>query len=156
MVCTADIVLALMKMKYKDHDLLLLRDVENDPYELFPSVVGGPIMHILQPWAQGLDKSGLLGLINMSHFGRLNEANASVKKLLACFHGGTLWLDTPIEVMVDLIAEITGLPKDGLDPSQYFKGRDNDKQLATQLKERYDLQYDGRAYRIDNINDRTV
>ena len=63
----------------------------------------------------------------MPHFGRLNEANACVKQLLACFHGGTLWLDTPIEVTVDLIAEITGLPKDGIDPSQYFKGQDNDK-----------------------------
>ena len=92
----------------------------------------------------------------MPHFGWLNEANACVKQILVCFHGGTFWLDTPIVITVDLISEITGLPMDGLDPSQYFKGRDNDKRLATWLKQKYDLQRDGRAYRIDIINDRMV
>ena len=48
-------------------------------------------------------------------------------------------MDTPIVITVELISDITRLRKDGLDPSQYFKGRDNDKWLATQLKERYDL-----------------
>ena len=83
MVCTTGIVLALMKMKYKDHDFLLLRDVENKPYESLPLVAGGPIVHIPHPWAQALDKSGFLGLIDLLHFGWLNEANACVKKLLA-------------------------------------------------------------------------
>ena len=84
-------------------------------------------MRIPQPWVQVLDKSELLGLINMPHFGQLNEANACVKQLLECFHGGTLWLDTPITLTVDFIFEIAGLSKDGPDPSQYFKGQDNDK-----------------------------
>ena len=64
--------------------------------------------------------------------------------------------DTPITLTVDLISEIMGLLNDGEDPSQYFKGRDNDKHLEAWLKERYDLQRDGRAYRINNINDRAV
>ena len=72
-------------------------------------------------------------------------------KFLECFHGGMLWLDTPITLMMDLISEITGLPKDGEDPLQYSKGRDNDKRLAAGLKEWYDLKHDGRAYRIDSI-----
>ena len=113
-------------------------------------------MHILQPWAQGLDKSGLLGLINMPHFGWLNEDNACVKQILACFHGGMLWFDIPIVITVDLISDIMMLPKDGPDPSQYFKGRDTDKRLAARLKHRYDLQCDDIAYRIENINDRTM
>ena len=100
-------------------------------------VIGAPIVHIPHPWAKGLNKSMLLGLINMPHFGQFNEANACVKQLLVCFHGGTLWLDTPITLTVDLISEITGLLKDGEDPSQYFKGRDNDKHLRARLKERY-------------------
>ena len=49
-----------------------------------------------------------------------------------------------------------GLPKDGLDPSQYFKGCDNNKRLVAWLKERYGLQHDGRAYRKDNINKRVM
>ena len=89
----------------------------NEPYESLPLVPGGPILCILQLWEQGLDKVGLLGLINMSHFGRLNEANSYAKKLLACYHGGTLWLDTPVIVTVDLISDIMGFTKYGLEPS---------------------------------------
>ena len=113
---------------------------------------GGPIQQILKPWASGLDKSGLLGLINMPHFGHLNEAHACVRKLLVCFHGGMLWLNTLILVTIDLIASITGLLKAGEDPTQYIRGRDTDKKLAKQLKERFDLQQDGHTYRIDCIN----
>ena len=88
----------------------------------------------------------------MPHFGRLNEAHACVKQLLACFHGGTLWLNTPIPVTVDLIASIMGLPKAGEDPTQYIRGRDTGKRIMKQLKERFGLQRDGHAYRIDSIN----
>ena len=92
----------------------------------------------------------------MPHFGFLNEAHACVKKLLACFHGGTLWLNTPIPLTVDLISNIIGFPKAGEDPTQYIRGRDIDKWLAKQLKERFGLQRDGRAYRIDSINSQMV
>ena len=61
----------------------------------------------------------------------MNESNACVKHILVCFHGGTLWLDTPIMVMVELILEIMGFPKDGPEPLQYLKGRDNNKHIAT-------------------------
>ena len=53
----------------------------------------------------------------MSYFGRPIEVNACVKKLLACLHGGYLWLDESVEVTVELISAITGLPKYRPDPS---------------------------------------
>ena len=121
-----------------------------------PMVLGAPIEHILQPWDEVLNNSGLLGIINMPHFGWLDKANACAKQLLVCFHGRTLWLDIPIAVIVDLISEITVFPKAREDPSQYLRGRDNDKKLAQQLKERYGLKRDGHTYRIDNINERAV
>ena len=65
-------------------------------------------------------------------------------------------MDTPVVITVDLISDITGSPKDGPDPSQYFKGRDNDKRLVAQLKQRYDLQHDGMVYHIEIINDGTI
>ena len=43
-------------------------------------------------------------------------------------------MDTPIVLTVDLISEITRLPKDGPDSLQYFKGRDNDKRLVALFK----------------------
>ena len=41
MVCTYDIVLVLMQMKYKDHDFLTLEDVVNEPYVLVVTIGGG-------------------------------------------------------------------------------------------------------------------
>ena len=67
-----------------------------------------------------MNKFGLLGLINMLHFGQLNEVNACMKKLLACFHGRYLWLYEPVEVTMELISAITKIHKDGTNPSQYI------------------------------------
>ena len=64
---------ALVNMRYEDHELLLLKDVSEEPYHSLPIVLGAPIQRIPHPWAQGLDTSGLLGLINMPHFGILDE-----------------------------------------------------------------------------------
>ena len=72
--------------------------------------------------------------------------------MLDYFHGGMVWLNTPIPVTVDLIASITGLPKAGEDPTQYIREKDTDKKLSKQLKERFGLLHDGHAYQINNIN----
>ena len=113
MKCSVDIILVLIRLKFDDHDLLLLKDVQDDPYESVTTAIGGPVQGIPNPWASGLEKYGLLGLINIPHFGRLNEVHACVKKLLACFHGGTLWLTTLIPIIVDLIAALLGYLRTG-------------------------------------------
>ena len=69
MTCSVDIILALVKLNFEDHDLLFLKDVWDEPYESVPMVPGAPIQRIPQPWVSGLNNSGLLGLINMPHFG---------------------------------------------------------------------------------------
>ena len=104
-------------MKYKYHDFLTLEDVANEPYMPMVVVGRGMIKHTPHEWEDRLDRAGLLGIINMMHFGRSTEVNACMKQLLACFHGGFLWLDKPVDVIVGNISEITGLPKDELDPS---------------------------------------
>ena len=67
-----------------------------------------------------------------------------------------LWLDSSVTIMVDLIADITGLPKDGPDPLQYFRGKDNDKRLAARLEKKYGLRHNGWDFRIDSINDHAM
>ena len=69
MTCLVDIIPALIRLKIEDHDLLLLRDVRDEPYDSIPMGPGAPIRRIPQTWASGLDQYGLLGLINMPHFG---------------------------------------------------------------------------------------
>ena len=60
-----DIIHALIKLKFEYHDLLLLKDVLDDPYELVLMEPSASIQRIPQPWVSGLNKYGLLGLINM-------------------------------------------------------------------------------------------
>ena len=79
MTCSVDIIPALIKLKFEEHNFLLLKDVWDEPYESVPMEPGAPIQRIPQPWASKLNKYGLLGLINMPHFGQLNEAHACVK-----------------------------------------------------------------------------
>ena len=117
MTFSVDIILALIKLKFEDHNLLLLKDFWDEPYESVLMGPGASIQKIPQPWVSKSNKSSLLGLINMPHFGRLNEAHACVKNFLAYFHGGMLWLNEPIPVMVNLIARITGLLKAREDPT---------------------------------------
>ena len=45
-----------------------------------------------------------------------------------------MWLDTLVTITIDLISDIKGIPKDGPDPLQYFKRKDNDKRLVARLK----------------------
>ena len=82
------------------------------------------------------------------------EVNACVKQLLSCFHGGYLWLDTKLPITVDLISYITGFHKEGIDPYQYFRGKDNDKKLDARLKNRYDVVHDKIAYIIRTFNEK--
>ena len=65
-------------------------------------------------------------------------------------------MGTKVPIMVDLISQITGLPKARFDPSQYFKGKDNDKKLAARLKKKYDVIHNKRVYVNDTINDKVV
>ena len=51
-------------------------------------------------WDHGLLKSDIMSLLHMPHFGSIAEVNTCVKKLLLCFHGGCLWLDTKVYVDV--------------------------------------------------------
>jgi hypothetical protein len=83
-----------------------------------------------QAWIALLQPLGLLNLLQIPHFGRSNEINAVVKLILSCIHGGHLWLDYRVDIMIDLIHRITGLSKTGADPTAHFVGKDEDKKLV--------------------------
>jgi hypothetical protein len=57
-------------------------------------------------WEIGLDKSGILNLLEVPHFGCILEINACVKLLLSSIHGGTLWLDPQVSTDTTLIVWI--------------------------------------------------
>ena len=107
-----------------------------------------------QAWIASLQPSGLLNLLQIPHFGHSNEINVVVKVLLSCIHGGHLWLDRRVDIMIDLIHWITGLSKTVADPTTHFVGKDHDKKLAAQLIKKYNLMRRGRAYEDASIEDK--
>ena len=137
-----DIMPCIMKMKYEDHDLLESTEITVDPFVPNTGAYNDPTVCTLHDWARGLERLGILGLINMPYFGRLVEDNACAKQLLACFHGGYLWLHQPMPVTQELILQNMGLLVHGPDSSQYFRDKDNDKRLAAKLKKKFGMQHD--------------
>ena len=81
----------------------------------------------------GLQWSGLLGITHMPHFGHSIEENIFVRQIFSRFHGGYLWLDEKVPVMIDLIPQITQLPMAWVDLLHYLNDKDNDNQLTTML-----------------------
>ena len=119
-------------------------------------VEGGPIQLVRMEWARGLENSGILSPMHMPHFGRMAEVDTCVKQLLVYFHGGCLWLDRRISVVVDLIIAIVGLPTAQVDPTSFFVRTEKDPGLADQMKEKYNLSTDKRGFFISSINDTIV
>ena len=120
MKCLVDIIPALIRLKFEDHDLLLLKYVRDKPYESIPVGPDAPIQRIPQPWESGLDKLGLLRIINFPQFGWLNESHACVKQLLVCFHGGCLWLDNIFILMSTWFPSTLGFLKKELIQCHYL------------------------------------
>jgi hypothetical protein len=129
------------KLKYSNHDVA---DETKYP-ELAPQVFMQKIVvnqlgeTITQPhqWATGLDRTRILGLLKIPHFGRGQYASACIKKLLAVTHGGDVWLDKPIPIIVELITQITGLPTWGMDPALILDDKSKEKTLAEEMKKKY-------------------
>ena len=103
-----------------------------------------------------LERSGLLNLLSIPHFGRLIEANVVVRVLLSCIHGGYLWLSNRVDLNVDLIHRITGLSKTGKDPQTHITGKAKDSRLSQELVKKYKLQRGGQAYDLALLADDTL
>lgn len=65
--------------------------------------------------------------------------NAVVKVLLSCVNGEHMWLDRRVDIIIDLIHQIIGLRKTGVDPATHFVGKDQDKKLVARLINKYNL-----------------
>ena len=85
MECTVDTVAYILKMKYDDQYLLASTKIRTYPFVLNTGIKNDPIVYTAHEWAQGLERLGSLGLINMLHFERLVKSNACAKILLPFF-----------------------------------------------------------------------
>ena len=78
-----------------------------------------------------------------------------VHVLLACVHGGYLWLGNKVNLNVDFIHCITGLSKTGKDPQTHISSKGKDSKIPAALFTKYKLQRGGRAYEIASLTDDT-
>jgi hypothetical protein len=109
---------------------------------------GEPIHQPVQ-WAARLAKAMILGLLDLPHFGRGQYENSCVKLLMAVTHGGYLWLDKLISIYIELIAHITTLPSQGIDPAQFLE----EKTMVEEMKKKYDTERGAQGIIIKWISD---
>jgi hypothetical protein len=145
------------KLKYSDHNVAYTDKFPELAKRVYletvsTNSVGEPIHQPLQ-WETGLEKTRILGLFDLPHFGRGQYATACFKQLLAVTHGGDIWLDKLVSVDVELIANITGLPSRGMDPMQFLDNKSREKVLAEDMKNKYATDRGTRGIIIKRIND---
>ena len=110
----------------------------------------------LQAWIASLQPSGLLNLLQIPHFLRSNKINVVIKVLLSYMHGGHLWLDCRVDIMINLIHLITGLRKTSVNPMTHFMAKDQEKNLVVRLINKYNLTRGGQAYDAMQIEDKLL
>jgi hypothetical protein len=74
------------------------------------------------------------------------------KQLLAVTHGGDIWLDKPVPITVELIAQIIGLPIRVMDPSLFLDEKNKEKALEEEIKNKYGISWGTRGIIIKRIN----
>jgi hypothetical protein len=67
-----------------------------------------------------LEKIGILSLVDLPHFGRVQYADSCIKQLMEVTDGRDIWLDKLVSIYIELIVHITGFPSRGMDPMQFL------------------------------------
>ena len=107
-------------------------------------------------WIANLASSGLLKLLKIPHFGRSLEVNVIIKILLFCVHEDYLWLESKIDLNIDVIHRITGLSKIGDDSSVHFVGKKSNCKLAAKITQQFNLKKGTKAYDSVDTEDYTI
>jgi hypothetical protein len=97
----------------------------------------GQLVDPLLQWENGLETIGILGLLDLPHFGRGQYARICVKQLMEVTHGGDIWLDKLVSIDIEIIANITMFPSWGMDPAQFLDDKTKEKSLAKEMKKKY-------------------
>ena len=149
-----DIMYNLKKFPFYDHELRKLPKLHMS--KCMPSVKimeGDPIQLVPMEQDYGLDKSGIISLLYVPHFGRTTKVNTCVKQLLVCFHEICMWLYTLIYVDVNLIHFTAGLPKERFNPVPFFVGNEQDKIVVARMKEKYNITRNNQGFDTASINE---
>jgi hypothetical protein len=81
-------------------------------------------------WETRLQKTVILGLVDLPDFGRGQHATVCVKQLLVFTHGRDIRLDKNVLIYVEIITNITRFPTQGMDLVQFLDDKSSEKVLA--------------------------
>jgi hypothetical protein len=145
------------KLKFFDHNIADERKYPELAPQVFTETIpvnplGGTITKTCK-WAARLDRTKILGLLKIPHFGRGQYASTCVKQLLAVTHGWDVWLDKLVPITIELIAHIIGLPIRGMDPTLILDDNSKEKALAEEMKKKYGTDRGTRGIIVKRIND---
>jgi len=144
-------------IKYSDHDVTNTNKFLEFTKKVYLQIVGldafGKSVNQPLHWVAGLEKKGILGPLELPHFGIGQYASSCIKQLMVVTHGEDIWLDKLILIDVELIAHITGLSSRGMDPVQFLDDKTKDKSLAEEMKNKYGTDRGMRGIIIKRIND---
>jgi hypothetical protein len=145
------------KLKYPDHDVADADKFSKLAKRVYMETVGtnrvGELIDQPLQWETGLQKTSVLGMLYLPHFGRGQYASACVKQLLAVTHGRDIWLDKIISIYVKLIASIMGSPSRGMDPVQFLDDKAREKVVVEEMKKKYCTNRGTRGIISKRIND---
>lgn len=142
--------------KYNDHDLTDEKKFHHFKPDTYLKSEHDREVLLLVKWAKPIQRSTILNALRLPHFGRNPEINAVVKVLLFRVHGGYLSMDSMISLGPHLIARLTRLSKQGIDPASTFMGKTQDKQLTSTLKKKFNLNKMDQGFEIDSFNDKAT
>jgi len=113
---------------------------------------------LLEPhsWEVGIDKSGILNLLEIPHFGQSLEIKLCSKMLLSCFHRGNFWIEPLVSIDTQIIVRIITLLKLGEDPTKLFTNKVGDKFLSETTKDEFHTFWVKRGLYVKNIRDDVV
>jgi hypothetical protein len=84
---------------------------------------------------------------------RNKQINGCVKKLLERVHGGILWMDRPMPIIVYFITTITEIPMDEENLEKYLEDKTKEKSISDEIKAKYGIERGNRGIKISDIND---
>lgn len=81
-------------------------------------------------WVAGVGAAGLLNMLWVPHISHSKINTICVHQFLTLVNYGCLWLGEPIPIIEMLIHWITLLPYQGVDPTEAFGGKPQEKKLT--------------------------
>lgn len=121
-----------------DHEKFPHLATENYMKRVFYKESGVTALELVE-WIRGVDQSGLLNLLWVSHYHCFNINMIVIKYLLTLVHDYCFWLSTSIPITNMLNHQITPFPHSRLNPTKEFGKKMSECDITDKMKDKFKL-----------------